>query len=178
MPSRLVNTIPSHDLVLRRVVDRVTKEVPPDTSAELAERLRSLYPRIAVVERQLSGERSLLYVYRDGRYMPDAPEQWWTGEGIASIRLSRDTSTLTFVSPEWASLMGAPDRDLVGRPFLDFVLPEAEVGARALLETVAGEREARSEVLVRRPDGSTLGLEFHATHPDDEVEVCFRPLQS
>ena len=74
-----MNTIPSNDLAPRRVVDRVTEREQPDTAADLAASLRPLYPRIAVFERQLSGERVQYYVYRDGRYEPERPDAWWEG---------------------------------------------------------------------------------------------------
>ena len=79
----MVNTIPSNDVVLRRVVDRVTEADQPGTAADLAARLRPLYPRIAVFERQLSGERAQFYVYRDGRYEPERRGGWWELPGVA-----------------------------------------------------------------------------------------------
>lgn len=89
--ARIVNTIPSHDAAVRRVVDKVTAETPPGSAAELAERLRPLFPRVAVFERQLSGERPHLYVYRDGRYEPERQDPWWL-ESRPMIPVMDDTS--------------------------------------------------------------------------------------
>ena len=45
---RTVNTIPSHDAVLRRVVDRLTHTRSPQSAEQLADLLRPLFPRVAV----------------------------------------------------------------------------------------------------------------------------------
>jgi PAS domain S-box-containing protein len=173
----VVNTIPSNDVVLRRVVDRVTEADQPGTAADLAARLRPLYPRIAVFERQLSGERAQFYVYRAGRYEPEQRGGWWEQPGIPCVHVAATTGELTAVSGEWAELMRAKAADLVGRHFVDFVLPEARAAAQAMFEAVSQLREVRSEALVQRPDGSTLPVEFRAVRRDGEIEVCYRPLE-
>ena len=73
--------------------------------------------------------------------------------------------------------MRAEPTDLVGRHFVDFVQPEARAAAAAMFEAVSQFREVRSEALVQRPDGSTLSIEFRAIRKDDEIEVCYRPLE-
>jgi PAS domain-containing protein len=173
---RIVNTIPSRDSVLRRVVDMVRAEAEPATAADLAASLRPLYPRVAVFERQLSGERSHLYVYRNGRYEPDLGGAWWLGSDVPCVHVDRATGRLTAVSGEWADLMRSSARDLVGRPFTDFVQPEARAVAQAMFEAVNEERDVRSEALVTRPDGTTLAIEFRAAVLDGEIEVCYRPI--
>ena len=65
----------------------------------------------------------------------------------------------------------------VGRHFVDFVQPEARAAAQAMFEAVSQFREVRSEALVRRPDGSTLAIEFRAIRTDGDIEVCYRPLE-
>ena len=176
---RTVNTIPSHDAVLRRVVDRMTHTRPPQSAEQLADMLRPLFPRVAVFERQLSGERPLLYVYRDGRYEPERGDRWWEAPGAPCIHVSIETGQLTSVSGPWAGLMHADDPDaLLGRHFLEFVQPEARAAAQALFEVVDEQREVRSEALVVRPDGSALGIEFRAIRRDDQIEVCYRPLDA
>jgi hypothetical protein len=173
---RVVNTIPSRDAVLRRVVDRFTAQSTPSSADELAARLRPIYPRVAVFERQLSGERSHLYVYRDGRYEPDLGEAWWKGEGVARARVSRATGRLTSVSEPWAALMRSSKADLVGRPYTDFVSPAARSMAQAMFEALSEEREVRSEALLTRPNGTLLPIEFRAVLADGEIDVAYRPL--
>lgn len=166
--------------MLRRVVQRLTAESPPDTADDLATRLRPLYPRIAVFERQLSGERALFYVYRDGRYEPEHPGAWWEAPGTPCVHVSLETGRLTAVSGSYAKLMHADEAELVGRHFLDMVLPEARAAAQALFEVVGETNEVRSEALVQRPDGTTVPIEFRAIRGDGdgEVEVYYRPLDN
>lgn len=171
-----MNTIPSNDVVLRRVVDRVTSDEPAGSAADLAARLRPLYPRIAVFERQLSGERQHLYVYRDGRYEPERGDEWWVERGVPCIHVSGETGLLVAVSGEYAELMRTSRDDLVGRHFLDFVVPGARAGAEAMFEAVSEASEVRSEALVQRPDGSTLSIEFRAIRSNGLIEVCYRAL--
>jgi PAS domain-containing protein len=173
----VVNTIPSNDVVLRRVVDRVTEQDQSGTAADLAARLRPLYPRIAVFERQLSGERAQFYVYRGGRYEPERRDGWWEQPGVAWVHVSATTGELTAVSGEWAELMRSDASELVGRHFVDFVLPEARAVAQVMFEAVSQAREVRSEALVQRPDGTTLQIEFRAVRRDGEIEVSYRPLE-
>lgn len=177
LTGKVVNTIPSNDVVLRRVVDRITEAEPPDTAAELAARLRPLYPRIAVFERQLSGERAQFYVYRDGRYEPEGNDEWWERIGVPCVHVDAATGRLSSVSGEWAALMRADATDLIGRHFVDFVLPEARDAAQVMFETVSQYHEVRSEALVRRPDGTTLPIEFRAIRRDGQIEVCYRSLE-
>ena len=172
-----MNTIPSHDAALRRVVERVTSDWQTDTAADLAARLRPLYPRIAVFERQLSGERAQFYVYRDGRYEPERAPDWWTEPGTPCVHVSAESGLLTAVTGSYAELMRTDKRDLVGRHFLDMVLPEARAAAQAMFEAVTEEREVRSEALVVRADGSTVAIEFRAIRRDGDIEVCYRPLE-
>jgi len=173
----VVNTIPSNDVALRRVVDRLTETDHPETADDLAERLRPLYPKIAVFERQLSGERAQFYVYRDGRYEPERRDEWWEAPGVPCVHVSAQTGRLTAVSGEWAALMRAESSDLVGRHFVDFVLPEARDAAQAMFEAVSQFHEVRSEALVRRVDGTTIPIEFRAIRREDLIEVCYRPLE-
>jgi hypothetical protein len=71
--------------------------------------------------------------------------------------------------------MRAQESDLVGRHFLDFVLPEARAAAHAMFEAVMHEREVRSEATVVRTDGTSLLIEFRAAQREGEIEVCYRP---
>lgn len=173
---RTVNTIPSYDAVLRRVVDRMEQSKQPTSAEQLAELLRPIYPRVAVFERQLSGETPHLYVYRDGRYEPDHGT-WWMAPDVPCVHVSRSTGLLTAVTGSWAGLMRADAVDLVGRHFLDFVQPGARAAAQAMFEVVNEQREVRSEAELIRADGSMLAIEFRAVNVDGEIEVCYRPLE-
>lgn len=172
-----MKTIPSRDAVLRRVVARVAADDALQTPDELAERLRPLYPQVAVFERQLSGERPQYYVYRDGRYEPDRPDRWWEQTDVPCVRVDGATGRLVSMTGAWAELMHADAASLVGRHFAEFVRPEARAVAEAMFEALAEEREVRSEAVVARPDGTTVAIEFRAVRRDGEIEVCYRPLK-
>jgi PAS domain-containing protein len=171
-----VNTIPSHDVVLRHVVDELTRTRDPSTPEDLAELLRPAYPRVAVFERLVSGEDQHLYVYRDGRYEPERCDPWWDDPETPRIQVSRTDGRLTAASGSWASLMGSTPAALVGRHFLDFVQEAARPAALAMFQVLAHEREVRSEAVVIRPDGTSLAIEFRALRTDRDIEVCYRPL--
>jgi len=172
----VVNTIPSSDAAFRRAVERTTSDRAPETPDDLAARLRPLYPRIAVFERQLSGEATQYYVYRDGRFEPDRRDAWWEEPDAPCIRLSATTGLVTSVTGSYAQLMRAEPAELVGRHFIDFVLPEARPAAQAMFEAVTEEREVRSTARVVRIDGSSLPIEFRAIRRNGEIEVFYRPL--
>lgn len=171
----VVRAIPSHDVVLRRLVERATAH-PPESASELTARLRPFFPRVAVFERQISGERGL-YVYRDGRYEPQTPRSWWDAPDVPCVRVSLQTGRIVSVTGAWAELMHATPADLVGRHFLDFVKPEAHAVAGTMFEALQTEGEVRSEAVVQRPDDTTLLIEFRAIRRDGEIEVCYRPIE-
>lgn len=173
----VVNTIPSNDAVLRRLVESATATSMPSTPEELTRRLRPIYPRVAVFERLVSGERGM-YVYRDGRYLPDSPPSWWAAPDIPRIVVSMETGELVRVTGTWADLMHEVPADLLGRHYLDFVKPEARAIAGAMFEALQTESEVRSEAVIQRSDGTTLLIEFRALRRGDEIEVCYRPLES
>lgn len=174
---RTVNTIPSHDAVLRRVVERLTRSGSPDSAEQLEALLRPLFPRVAVFERQLSGEWPHLYVYRDGRYEPEAGDAWWEDPDVPRVHVSTTSGQITSASSAWAGLMRTNVDRLVGRHFLEFVQPQARGAAQAMFEVISEEREVRSEALVVRPDGTSLAIEFRAIKRDGEIEVCYRPVE-
>ena len=171
----VVRAIPSHDVVLRLLVQRATV-IPPESAGELTARLKPFFPRVAVFERQISGERGL-YVYRDGRFEPQAPPSWWDAPDIPCVRVSPQTGKLVSVTGSWAALMHASPADLIGRHFLDFVKPEAHAVAGAMFQALQTQGEVRSEAVVQRPDDTTLLIEFRAVRRDVDIEVCYRPIE-
>lgn len=171
----VVRAIPSHDVVLRRLVERATA-IPPESAGELTARLRPFFPRVAVFERQISGERGL-YVYRDGRYEPQTPPSWWDAPDVPCVRVSPQTGKLVSVTGSWAELMHASPAELIGRHFLDFVKPEARAVAGAMFEALQTEGEVHSEAVVQRADDTTLLIEFRAVRRDGDIEVCYRAIE-
>jgi PAS domain S-box-containing protein len=173
-PRPIVTTIPSSDGAFRRAVERVATEAGGHAKEELARRLKPVFPRVAVFERSLTGEPPQLYVFRDGRYEADRDDRWWEAEGVACVCLSASTGRLTYVSPEYAAIMGAQPEQLVGRHYLDFVQPEAVDAASAMFDALANDREVITEAVIRRVDGTPVRIQLHAERQDGEVDVRYR----
>ena len=166
--------IPSSDFTFRRVVDAVVADASSDQ--DLERRLRGLYPDVTVSKRELSGEPLVLYVYRDGHYARETHEAWWLAPRTAWVTISRSTGWITDANDGWAELMGADPSRLVGRPYTDFLLPEALPAAEALLKSIMNVGEARSRVVMVRPDGALIPIEFRAVLESDDVRVWYRPV--
>ena len=172
----IVTTFPSSDGAFRRAVERVSGAVKKPAKDELARRLKPLFPRVAIFERELAGEPPQLYVFRDGRYEAAPDDRWWEADGVASVCLDAATGRLTHVSPAYAAIMGAPLGDLVGRHYLEFVEPEAIDAAGAMFEALAADREVLTEAVIRRVDGTLIRIQLHAEREDGEIDVRYRLL--
>jgi PAS domain S-box-containing protein len=171
-----VTTFPSTDGAFRRAVERVALAARTKAKDELAKRLRPLFPRVAVFERELDGEPPQLYVFRDGRYELEPDDPWWNADDVARVCLSATTGRLTMVSPEYAAIIGTSPDDLVGRHYLDFVEPEAAEAGQAMFEALVSEREVTTEAVIRRVDGSAIRIQLHAAREDGEIDVRSRVL--
>ncbi len=172
----IVRAIPSHDPVLRRLVERATATAGPESAGELTARLRPFFPRVAVFEREISGE-SGLYVYRDGRYEPSSTEAWWEAPDVPCVRVSMRTGEIVEVTGSWAKLVHAAPAELVGRHFLDFVQPKAHGLAAAMVEALQAEGEVHSKAVVQRTDGTPIMIEFRAVRLEGDIEVAYRPIE-
>ena len=64
----ILRTIPSDDDGFREHVLALAARISPQRPYDLGSRLRRLFPRVLVRERQLSGEPLTWYVYRDGAW--------------------------------------------------------------------------------------------------------------
>jgi hypothetical protein len=171
-----IDTFPTGDQAFRRAARCLAAGGHPVSAAELAARLRPLFPRVAVFERQLSGEARRFYAYRDGHYEVSRPERWWQAPHWPRVRVSVETGRLTAVSDESSPVMDMHLPQLVGRHVNEFVQPAAARVAAAMFEALVEEREVLSQALVIRPDGGELLIEFHAARQDGEIEVIYRPV--
>ncbi|HET7182682.1 MAG TPA: PAS domain-containing protein [Candidatus Limnocylindrales bacterium] len=172
----IVTTFPSSDGAFRRAVERASGDATHPVKDELARRLQPMFPRVAVFERQLTGEPPQLYVFRDGHFSADHDDRWWDADGVACVCLSATTGRLTQVSPEYASIMGADPADLLGRHFLEFVQPAAVDAAEAMFDALSNDREVITEAVLRRVDGTPLRIQLHAARKDGEIDVRYRPI--
>jgi PAS domain-containing protein len=169
-----VTTVPSSDLAFARAVEVVLAALPRPSAGALQESLRSIYPKVAVFERQLSGEQDVYYVYRDGTFVRDVLERWWTEPDAAWSQYSAADGRLLDASPEWMALMGGGPEDFVGRHYTEWVHPNARLAASTFHATVLELGEIHSEGLVRRADGADLRVEFYGVLIGDTIDVWYR----
>ncbi len=165
-------TIPSTDVTFRRAVDHAIGT--SNTSDDLADRLRPLYPRVHVVDRSLSGEPHAVYVYRDGAFVPPDTTRWWEAADTAAVTISTMTGMIVDANERVGRVFGARPEDIVGRSLTDFVPPDALETARTVFATILEVGEARSSVRLRRNDGSDALVEFRAALVRDGVRVWYR----
>jgi hypothetical protein len=171
-----VTTFPSHDLVFRRAVEHVLRADRDLDPLDVETTLRLIYPRVALVARQISGDQDRFYAYRDGRIVPEADEDWWTLPDTARVTVSAETGRLKSVTDACADLSLDSRSRLEDIHFTDLLLPSARDLGRTLFEAVARGGEVRSQAVVQGRDGSPLAIEFRAVRNGDEVEVAYRPL--
>lgn len=171
---RFVTTIPSTDRAFERAVQKVLEGTDNPTPDQIEAGLRPLFPRVAVFERVLSGEREHVYAYRDGRYQQRDARRWWDESNVACVCVDTSTGQLTHVSKAWAELMHTEPEGVVGRHFTDFVLPEARQAAQGMFEAVMDGGEIDTEALLVRPDGSTVTIQIHASRVKDEIDIRYR----
>lgn len=174
MPRRSVTTIPSRDRAFERAVQKVLAETDDPTPDRIEAGLRPLFPRVAVFQRELSGEQDHVYAYRDGHYEQREAHRWWDDSSVACVCVDSATGQLTHVSQEWAELMRTQPDDVIGRHFTDFVLPEARRAAQGMFEAVIDGGEIDTEALLQRPDGSTITIELHASRTDGDIDIRYR----
>jgi len=165
--------MPSSDPAFARAAGRLAADA--ESPAELEARLRALYPRAVVRERALANEPRVLYIYRDGRYQRQPKDEWWTRPGTATAAVDLRTGRIVHASREWAELLGDGVDRVEGRPYRDFLVPEAAEAATEVIEALRDARELTSEMLMRTLDGSLIALEFHAVLVGDVINVTYRP---
>lgn len=165
--------MPSSDPAFARAAGRLAAEA--ESPAELEARLRTLYPRAVVRERALANEPRVLYIYRDGRYQRQPKDEWWTGPGNATAVVDLRSGRIVQASREWAELLGDGVDRVEGRPYGDFLVPEAAEAATEVIAALRDSRELTSEMLMRTLDGSLIALEFHAVLVGDFINVTYRP---
>ena len=74
-------------------------------------------------------------------------------EGVV---LTDSTGIVTFINPELAALLGYGPKELVGRPWLDFVPPDQQAIGRAADERRKSLQADRYEIELQRKDGERL----------------------
>jgi PAS domain-containing protein len=166
-------TIPTTDTAFRRHVDRLRARTSLDSPEELEARLRRLFPRAVVRQRDLSGEPPAWYVYRDGSWHSDLTGSWWEETGLPSIDVSRagwiDGANATAVD-----LLGIHASDLGTRHFTDFVAPGGLEDSIALFRIVDEGHELTATALLKPTSGDVVAIDIHAWREGERLLAVFR----
>ncbi len=169
----ILKTIPSIDTAFREQVQRARRRYLPATPRDLESRLRQLFPRVVVVERQLSGEPPSWYVYRDGRWAPSSTRAWWAEPGLPRVAISLD-GWVVEANPAARALLNVPESDLGTRHFTDFIAPGTLADVEALYRVIAEGHELVATVLMRPSEGEVLACDLRARREADRLIGVFR----
>jgi PAS domain-containing protein len=165
-------TIPSSDAAFRTHVTRVTRAAY-DRPEQLEQRLRRVFPRVIVRERNLSGERPAWYVYRDGGWRADAHSEWWRDETLPRVRVSPE-GWLREATPTAAGLLGITPDDAGTHHFTDFIVPGTLDDAVSLFDIVRQGSDLTATVVLRPVSGEPIAIDIHTARDGAEVGAVFR----
>ena len=132
-----------------------------------------MFPRVVVVERQLSGEPPTWYVYRDGRWAPPSATSWWTDPDMPCISVGLD-GWIVEANPAGRALLNMPASDIGRRHFTDFIVPGTLEDAEALHQVISQGHDLAATVLLRPTDGEVLACDVRAQRVGDRVICVFR----
>ena len=166
-----ITTIPSSDIAFRGHVLRVSAGLPQ--AGQLEARLRRIFPRVVVRERELSGEGPVWYVYRDGAWRPPADGQWWQADGLPRVVWSAD-GWITEANPGALSLLGLVGADVGSTLFADLLPPGTLDDAAGLFELVGSGHELTATILLRPTSEDVIAVDIHATGRGDGIEGRLR----
>jgi PAS domain-containing protein len=166
-------TIPASDGAFRTHVDRIRAETAPATAEELEVRLRRLFPRAVVRERELSGEPPSWYVYRDGGWRPPEGAPWWEEPGLPRMVVSRE-GWIVEANETARGLLGIDRRNVGARHFTDFVAPGTLDDALALFKIVDEGNELTATVLLRPTSGDVVAVDLQAKREGDAIVSVLR----
>lgn len=144
-------TIPGSDDAFRAHVMSVAAG-GADTPAGLQQRLKEMFPRVFVRERELSGERETWYVYRDGR--------WMSPEGLIYTDPSGRYLDANVAATELLAV--TLDELLASSPgrFSFAPSPTADAEQAALMQQWDGTSPLVGQGGLRRGDGSAIRVTF------------------
>jgi PAS domain-containing protein len=166
-------TIPSSDRAFREHVRNVRTTASPDTPEELERRLRQIFPRAVVRDRNLSGEEPAWYIYRDGQWRPTTSGAWWTDKAVARVVVSRE-GWLMSANPTAAGLLGVAPEQVQIHHFTDFVVPGTLEDSISLFRIIDQGSDLDATVLLRPTTGDVIAVDLHATRRGDEIVGVFR----
>jgi hypothetical protein len=170
-PSRVIS-IPSSDAAFREHVDRLRATGEVDSAPALQARLRRLFPRVIVRERQLSAEAPSWYVYRDGRWVSPTDGPWWESEAIPRVRVSLD-GWIVDGTPTALSILGL-GASSEPRHFTDFVVPGTLEDATAMFSIVASGLPFTGTTILKPVEAEPIAVDVHAIPNADGIDLRVR----
>jgi PAS domain-containing protein len=173
MPKPIVRTIPSDDSGFREHVSRIVQRNHVTRPSVLQAQLASIFPKVVVRARELSGENPVWYVYRDGRWTPATDHRWWDAPNLPRITVDPGGS-ITSANAGAMSLLGLTDLTAQPRRFPELVAPGAIEQATELLRVVLDGNDLLATVLIRPVDGEAIACEVHASLADGGMDVTMR----
>ena len=166
-------TIPSSDHAFRAQVDALVERDTPSTPQALEDRLRRLFPRAVVRERDIAGEPRSWYVYRDGSWRPDLHGAWWDAPGVPRIDFTAD-GWLLDANVTATDLLGITGEDLRSRHFTDFVRPGSVDDSMSMFGIVADGHPLTATVALRPVTGDSIAVDLHAWADGQRLHALFR----
>ena len=166
-------TIPSSDVAFAEHVNALYARHSHATPLDFQRRLRTLFPRVVVRERSLSGELASWYVYRDGSWRPRADGPWWLTDGLPRLVVSQEGWILES-SRTAADLLGISDVDGPAHHFTDFVVAGGLDDAMQLFNVVMRGHELEATLVLRPVSGEVIAVEVHVVRDGDQVVANFR----
>jgi PAS domain-containing protein len=165
--------IPSTDAAFREHVERLVDRHRFEVAADLAARLRRLFPRVVVRESEVSGQGDIWYVYRDGVWRSGADQSWWEEARSPRVSVNRD-GLIEEANPAARALLGLPPSGDVPQSFSAFVASGSRDVAADLLERIADGHELTMTLLVRPTSGEVIACDLRAWPEGDRVIGAFR----
>ncbi len=122
---------------------------------------------------EVSGQRDIWYVYRDGVWRPNDDGPWWMSERSPRVVVSRD-GWIEEANPPARAILGLGDADPLPRHFSDFVAPGAATDAEELLSVVASGHELAATTVIRPTSGELIACDLRVWTEDGRLIGAFR----
>jgi PAS domain S-box-containing protein len=169
--------VPSSDHAFAAAVDAALSHGDVVVPEDLERRIRPWAPEVVVRSRELSGESGATwYVYRDGRFAAEQDVAWHRAPETPSARFDEKTGVVLEASESFVALVGHEGHGVIGRPYQDFIFPDAAELASEVYAEIVRTGEAHSVVRLRRRDGSSVTVEYVARAGDGSVEGWYRSI--
>ena len=165
--------IPSSDPAFTEHVQRLAASQPFATPADLAARLRRLFPRVLVRPSEVSGQTGVWYVYRDGVWRPSTEAPWWEDRRSPRVVVSKE-GWITDANSAARAMLGLGPSDALPRFFSDFVAPGTLDDATALFAVVAAGHELTATTLMRPSGGEVIACDLRAWTEGDAIVGALR----